>query len=130
MRRRKRQSEASKARRVETRPSSIYRLAVSKKGPRFQARVLPDKDKFVKFWDDLFSDDEPIQHDWRPDGEETSCDAVPITFEGADLKQAIRQIATNKAPGEDDIRIQLFKGMEDEFYEELASLFTAMGHPE
>ena len=128
MRRRKRQSEASKARRVETRPSSIYRLAASKKGPRFQARVLPDKDKFVKFWDDLFSDDEPIQHDWRPDGEDTSCEALPITFEGADLKQAIGQIATNKAPGEDDIRIQLFRGMEDEFYDELASLFTAMAN--
>jgi hypothetical protein len=57
--------------------------------------------------------------------EDTNCDAVPVTFEEADLKQVIGQIATNKAQGEDDIRIQLFRGMEDEFY---GARFPFNGH--
>lgn len=130
MRKRKRQARAEMARNVALRHDSIYRLVSSKTGPGFQSQFAPNLQDVYKFWGKQFGHDDPLTDDWWDDQDIAGgeVDISAVNFDAAQLREALYQIGKNKAPGEDDIRIRLFDGADDELIEEMARMFTEMAN--
>jgi hypothetical protein len=132
MRKRTRQARAELARKVERKQASIYTLVTStKKGARSQSRFIPNLEVLLKFWTTQFDHQDPLLHGWW---EQMSEDAgitggLPkVTFTVEQLREALSQIQDKKAPGDDDIRVSLFKGASDKLFTELARMLTEMAN--
>lgn len=129
MRKRRHQAKAEMARKVGINHYSIYKLVTSKKGQGSQSRFIPNMETLLEFWTTQFNHDDALQHGWWDNKtfEAGLNGKIPaVAFTADQVQEAFAQMKTKKAPGDDDIRVALFKGAPKELYEELARMFTEM----
>lgn len=134
MRKRRRQAKSELARKVAFCHSSIYRLTAPKKGRRGQNKCIPNLEALLDFWTDQFDHEDPLTEDWwKSMTEEAGLGTAGISevkFTVEQVREAISQIGSRKAPGDDDIRVDLFKGASDELVQEIARMFGELANME
>lgn len=114
-----RKTEKGIANKVESGIFDLRALLSKYEGPEHQNRIIENPAETINFWTHLFSDDDPLIEDTAPMGKTYSFTAEMVS-------QAIKE-TKNKTPGEDGIKLILFKLLTPDTIEALARLYTQMG---